>query len=109
MQDIKEQIIIFIGKWWTYPIYIILGLIGKFGHDISRGDKIPFWKIMSSICVAATIGFLASVWCSIHAEHLAPIIVPIATLLSDKIMTAVMSLKVETIREFIIQNLTKKK
>lgn len=108
MEEFKEQLYTLLVKWWAYPIYIMLGLVGKFGHDLSKGVRMPWWKVFSSIFIAVFVGFLTSVWCENNYSHLAPILVPTATLLSDKIITAIMSIKTETIREFIFKNISKK-
>ncbi len=88
MSRIPEEIIAFFTKWWVYVLYVLIGIVGKFSWDISRKKRITFLSAISTVGISGFIGYISSVYCSNnHLENKAAYIVPICTLLSDKIIS----------------------
>lgn len=81
-----------LAKWWVYLFYIAIGIIGKFSWDISRNKKITFLGALSTVGISGFIGYISSVYCRNNGlDEKAAYIVPICTLLSDKILTYVIA------------------
>ena len=88
MPKIFEDIVSFFSKWWVYLFYIVIGILGKFSWDISRRKRITFLSAVSTVGISGFMGYISSVYCSNNAlDDKAGYIVPICTLLSDKIIT----------------------
>jgi membrane associated rhomboid family serine protease len=88
MPNFLEDIISYFSKWYVYLFYILIGIVGKFSWDISRRRKITFLSAISTVGISGFIGYISSVYCSNNAmENQAAYIVPICTLLSDKIIS----------------------
>src|ERR1043165_1508292 len=82
-----EEIISFFTKWWVYLFYILIGIVGKFSWDISRKKRITFLGAVSTVGLSGFIGYISSVYCQNNSlDDKAAYIVPICTLLSDKII-----------------------
>ena len=83
-----EEIISFFTKWCVYLFYILIGIVGIFSWDISRRKRISLLGAVSTVGLSGFIGYLSSVYCqNNHLEDKAAYIVPICTLLSDKIIS----------------------
>lgn len=101
-----------IAKWWVWGFYIFIGLMGKIDMYL-RGDRHEnIWQQLGSVLLGFFGGFIAMFFCM--QNYPAPaggyslqgaIIVPIATLLSDRL--AVILWNVEWVR--IIEIVTGKK
>lgn len=88
MDNFFENIISFFSKWYVYLFYIVIGIVGKFSWDISRRKHITLLSAISTVGISGFIGYLSSVYCSNNGlENKAAYIVPICTLLSDKIIS----------------------
>ncbi len=90
--DIVNQIFDALAKWWVWILYVGIGIIGKIGMYLRGDKKETIWQHIGSVFLACFGGFLATVWCMGH--YPAPtggyslegaIIVPTATLLSDRL------------------------
>ena len=86
MENIKEETLAFLTKWWAYLFYIFLGVMGKFSFDIVKKRRISLWYAIGVTGISCFIGFLASMWFMAYHPGYAPYGVPIATLFSDKIL-----------------------
>lgn len=103
MGDIKGELVNFFSKTWLWFIYIILGLMLKFSYNIISGKKITFMQAIASCICSIAIGALSSIWCiQSGREHMGTWIVPAATLLSDKFLTAAFSIDYKKILQEII-------
>lgn len=90
MAKIFEEVVNFFSKWWVYLFYVLIGIVGKFSWDISRRKRITFLGAMSTVGISGFIGYISSVYCYNNGyTDKAAYIVPICTLLSDKILTYV--------------------
>lgn len=108
MQQFREELLAFWLKIWVWVAYIIIGMLGLFAQKIRSGKKITFAQAVSTTMVAGFIGYLASVWCVANESTKGAYIVPIATLLSDKIFTYILSLDWESIINTIEKPFRKK-
>jgi len=106
--DIINQIWAFFAKTWTWFFYITIGLIGKLGLMIRDDKKANTWAMIGSVMLAGCVGYLAAIYCM--ANYPAPeggyssvgaIVVPMATLLSDKVITILLNLNWTPIIEAI--------
>ena len=90
-------------KWWVYFFYIVIGMIGKLSWDISRKRRITFLGMVSTVGLSGFVGYLSAVYCQNNdLEAKAGYIVPICTLLADKIITyLVLRIKWKELREAI--------
>jgi hypothetical protein len=75
----------------VWGVYILIGIIGKFSHDLIMGKRLTWVQVFASIGIALFCGFLASVICMHNFPDKAAYIVPIATLLSEKIVVAILA------------------
>jgi hypothetical protein len=87
--DWIDQIIESFCKWWVWFAYIFVGMVGKFSYDYGSGKKFSWAKILSSVGIALFVGFISSSICIYNGwTEEARYIVPIATLLSEKLVWA---------------------
>lgn len=105
LNDIFE----FLSKWWAWIFYVLIGMAGKFGLDMVRQRKMGIWQLMGSTCVSCFIGFLACSYCMVYSPKLGPFIVPIATLLSDRLILMLMVLNYKPLMGNFIQIFSKDK
>lgn len=109
MAEIRDEILNLLSKIWTYIALIALGLIGKFSYDIISGKKITFWQALASAGIAVFIGFMAGAICNYNGwEKQQTIIIPVSTLLSEKIILALFSLDYKGIAADIAKWFTRK-
>lgn len=90
-----DAVYTFLIKSWAYcGGYIVIGLIGKVGLMLRKPKSSSILEDLGSLLVAGFVGYIAAVFCfykyppepggySVQAAF----IVPMATLLSDRIMT----------------------
>lgn len=103
MEIFKEEITAFFSKIWVWGVYILIGIIGKFSHDLIMGKRLSWLQIFASIGIALFCGFIASVICMNNFPDKAAYIVPIATLLSEKIMVAILAIDYKMLAAEIAQ------
>lgn len=92
--SIINQVWQFVSKTWIWGIFISIGIIGKFGIDMVQQRKKSIGQAIGQTLVAGFIGYLASIYCMTHFPPAhegdyspqGALIVPIATLISDRIM-----------------------
>jgi len=101
MSDFKTEAIAFFTKWWAWFFYVTIGILAKLCFELTRRNKIPLSVTIGSAGMAAFVGFLASYWCITHSPENGAIIVPIATLLSDKIITFLFTMDYAKILELL--------
>jgi hypothetical protein len=93
MEQFKEEIIAGVSKIWVWLLYILMGLIAKYSYDIMRGKKITLLQAMASAGIALFVGFISSALCVQHdMEKEGMWIVPISTLLSEKLLMALFAI-----------------
>lgn len=93
MENIKEEVLTFFSKIYVWLIYILVGLMAKYSYDIIKGKKISLAQALASAGIALFVGFIASVLCvNNDMEREGMWIVPIATLLSEKIVMALFAI-----------------
>lgn len=90
MENIKNELYLFLGKIWIWILLILIGVIAKFSYDVSIKKKFTFATFFSTLGIACFIGYLASVWCAYKEwDQARNWIVPIATLASEKIIEVI--------------------
>lgn len=102
MEFLKEEIASFLSKAWVWCAYIIIGIVGKFSHDLIMGKKLTWLQVFASIGIALFTGFIASMICLHNFPDKAAYIVPISTLLSEKIIIAVFSIDYKKIASDLV-------
>lgn len=112
MDEFKIQTTAFLMKAWLYIQYVgyvSIGLLGLFAEKIRSGKKMGFWQVISTTAIAIFIGYLATVWCINHnLVKESAYIVPVATLMSDKIFTSILSVNWKDIVNTLIDKLRSK-
>lgn len=97
MDAIKEEIISLFSKIWVWILYVLVGLMAKYSYDIITGKRVSFIQALASAGAAIAIGVIASAICIYHnLENQGMFIVPGATILSDKIIIALMTVDVKS-------------
>jgi hypothetical protein len=104
MTDIKDELLTLFSKIWTWVCLILLGMVGMFSHNLYVGRKMTFREAIGSFGVSFFVGVLTSLLCYLQEWDKAGVwIVPFATLLSDKIMMAILALDWDkNIKEWIV-------
>lgn len=97
MQQEKTELIALITKWYLWACYILLGVLGKMSYDLVRGRKISLMQSLGTTGISIFVGVLASMWCMKHTPDNGAFIVPVATLLADKIVTALFAMDIKAI------------
>lgn len=102
MAEIKEEFLTFISKIWVWILYVLVGLMCKYSLEIRNGKKMTLAQALAGAGIAFFVGFIASVICIQNdMEKQGMWIVPLATLVSDKIVLALMAIDYkETIGEW---------
>jgi len=99
----------FFTKIWSWVFLVFIGLVGKFGLYLQSGQKYNGWKLLGSTLIAAFVGYLASIYCIEHYpcdngfNHQAAFIVPIATLMSDRLMLLIISVNWTNVIQLVIK------
>lgn len=90
--QIIDQAVSALLKWWTWAAWILIGLGGKIGYNLYHGEKMSSWKFIGSTMVACFVGYIASVFCATYCPEKASLIVPVSTLASDRIIMGIMAM-----------------
>lgn len=102
MEHEKTELVTLVTKWYLWASYILLGVLGKISYDLVRGRKISLIQSLGSTGISIFVGVLASMWCVKHSPDNGAFIVPVATLLSDKIFTALFAMDLKKISADIL-------
>ena len=104
-----NEIVAFFSKWWIWFFYVFMGLIGKMAIILGSGKKRTVVEDISSLLVAGFVGYLSAIWCIYKYPAIqggysiqGAIVVPMATLLSDRIMTFLLNVNWVPIMEILI-------
>jgi|SRR6185503_7840949 len=109
MDGIKQEIAVWFTKAWVWLLYIIVGLVGKFSYDLLTGRKITWWQALASTGIALFFGFLAVAYCMYKEyDKGGMFIVPIATLLSEKLMIAIFAINWKKVTADMVQYIANK-
>lgn len=103
MQDFSKEFIAFISKVWVWLLYILIGLLAKFSYDYMAGKRITWIQALCTTFLALFIGYLSAVYCINHnMEKEGMWIVPICTLISDKIVLSIIAFDYkDTVRDWL--------
>lgn len=91
MEFIKEEIWAFFSKFYVWILYVFIGLLAHVSHILAGKQKPTTLQFFSSMGIAIFVGYLSSAWCIANAPEQGKYIVPIATLLSDKVLSWIMT------------------
>lgn len=92
MSDIKSELIAVLSKIWTWLLLIFLGMVGMFSHNIYTAKKLTWKQTIASLGLSFFIGSITSIICYLNDwGKLGVVLVPMLTLLSDRITLAVMA------------------
>lgn len=101
------EIIAFFTKF-TWVLYIGVGLLGKIGLMMQGQKKQTLWQIIGNLIGAGFVGYLAAMWCMYKypctdkgCSIESAIIVPLATLLSDRVITLLMNINWKEVFQII--------
>lgn len=107
--DILGDILNTLTKVWLWVAMVGIGIVGKFGIYLQSGQKHSTWKLIGSTMIAGFVGYLASIYCmTYYPSHdgglnkQGAIIVPIATLMSDRLMMVILSINWTSIIDAIV-------
>lgn len=93
MSEFKSEILAIISKWWVWLLYIIIGVFGKFSYELLSGRRPSWVQIFAGIGIALCVGFIASAVCVQNGwQEKGMYIVPLCTLLSEKLVMALFSI-----------------
>lgn len=90
--DLTEQIVQFLYKYSTYMGFIIMGLIGRFSYDLIRNKKFTWSYILGCSGLGLLCGYLASVYIFQNYPEKAPLLVPLITMMSNNLVSAIMTI-----------------
>ncbi len=88
--DIWPQVIALAYKYLAVLGWVFLALIGQFSYDLIRNKKMSRAYIVGSAGVSLFVGIVIGGWIFTNYPDRAPIAVPIITLLSRDVMSALM-------------------
>lgn len=110
------EILNFFTKSYTWILFIGVGMVGKFGMYFRSSKRDTGWQILGSTFIAGFVGYLASVWCMNNYpiseggySRQGAFIVPMATLLSDRVIMFLMNINYTVILERVIEVTIKNK
>ena len=86
MDDFKRETLAFLSKWIVWIISISVGLIAKISYELSQKRRISVWQALGITGISIFFGYMVSIICVNYGfEKQGQIIVPVATLLGEKI------------------------
>lgn len=91
-KDIIEESWVFLYKYGSWIAWVILGLIGRFSYDLYRKRRFTTAYIMACTGMALVVGYVGGIYIFAHYPDDAPMLVPMLTLLSNNIISALMSI-----------------
>src|ERR1700761_8744454 len=90
--DFWTQFWQFIYKYGAWIGWIILGLVGRFSYDLLRHKAFTIGYVLGSTGIAFLIGYVSGVYIFTKYPDDAPILIPMITLVSNNLVSAVMSI-----------------
>ena len=96
MSEIKEEVIALFSKIWVWAALIFTGMIGMVSSNLFTSRKLTFWQIVGSLGLAFFIGVTVSIICYFYEwDKAGMVLVPMCTLLSEKIVVALLAINWE--------------
>lgn len=90
--DYSAQALHWLYKSSTAIWLIVLGLVGKFSHDLVRGKKMSWPYVLGSAGLAVFCGSIAYDFISVNYPNRVSILVPAITMVSNNLISAVMAI-----------------
>lgn len=89
MEKWVDELITGFSKIWTWVLYIILGVMGKFSYDALNGRRMSLGVSLGILGLSIFVGAIVSILCVYYeAEKAGAFLVPLCTLLSEKLIVA---------------------
>jgi len=108
MESHQNELIEFITRAWAYIGSVMVGVIAKISTEVLMKRKLSFIQWLAIVGVSVFFGYLSAVWCDNRGwEEQAKYIVPLATLMGEKIMIY-LSANYRRIGDAILSIFTKK-
>ena len=96
MSEWKSELAALFSKIYVWLGLIFVGMIGVISNNLFTSRRLTIGQIIGSLGLAFFVGVLVSVVCSTYEwDRAGAILVPTATLLSEKIVNALMSVNWE--------------
>lgn len=90
MEKWIDEIVTAGSKVWTWVLYVLLGVMGKFSYDALSGRKISFLMSLAILGISVFVGVITSMVCFYYElDRAGAFLVPICTLLSEKLVLAI--------------------
>lgn len=87
MNHYTDQFLALIQEFWTYIISTAVGVIGKISYEIGMKRKMSLLQWFAIVGISIFTGYIVSVICvRYQLDEQAGFLVPIATLLGEKIL-----------------------
>lgn len=94
---------------WAWVVYILIGIIAKISLDMRNGNM-SLMGILSSFGIAVFVGFItAGVCMNMGWEAQGKVIVPVTTLASEKVVSAILRADWDSLIKAIFTFLTRNK
>lgn len=108
MESPQNELIEFVTRAWAYIGSVMVGVIAKISTEVLMKRKLSFMQWLAIVGVSVFFGYLSAVWCDNRGwEEQAKYIVPLATLMGEKIMIY-LSANYRRIGDAILSIFTKK-
>jgi len=90
--DLFDSLSQFIYRYITYIGLILMGLMGRFSYDLIRNKKRNWSYIAGCTGIAILGGYMSSVYFMQNYPAKAPFMVPLITMISNNLVSAVMTI-----------------
>lgn len=97
--DLLQELWKGVCRYGMWICWILLGLIGMFSADLLRNRKFTIWYMLGCTGAAIFVGYVVGIWVFANYPAEAPIYIPIATLLSNNIMSAIIAIDYKALLE----------
>ncbi len=87
---VLQQVYQFLIKYGALLGWITLGLIGQFSYNLIRNKSMSYRYMAGCTGTALFVGYVGGVWVQANYPDKVPILIPILTLLSNNIISALM-------------------
>lgn len=96
LEEAKTEAIALLSKIWVWAALIFIGMIGMVSSNLFTSRKLTFWQVVGSLGLAFFVGVTVSMVCYFYEwERAGMVLVPMCTLLSEKIVVAVLAINWE--------------
>ena len=90
--QLTDELFKFFDKYSTYIGFIIMGLVGRFSYDLLRNKHFTWPYILGCAGISLIGGYTASVYIFQNYPEKAPLLVPLITMTSNNLVSAIMTI-----------------